>query len=88
MALSQVIQVGSTTLTDALIRIDRIIISRKGFDGEHLVEAVAAIYKSEESEPIDLRGYYFNLDMEGENPVKQAYLYLKTLPEFSDATDC
>ena len=22
------------------------------------------------------------------NPIKQAYLHLKTLPEFSDATDC
>jgi hypothetical protein len=23
-----------------------------------------------------------------QNPIKQAYLHLKTLPEFSDATDC
>lgn len=27
-------------------------------------------------------------DLLGDNPVEQAYLYLKTLPEFSDATDC
>lgn len=26
--------------------------------------------------------------LEGENPFKQAYLYLKTLPEFQDAIDC
>ena len=28
----------------------------------------------------------FNLD--GPNPIKQAYEYLKTLPEFADAVDC
>lgn len=27
-------------------------------------------------------------DINGENPIKQAYLHLKTLPEFSDAVDC
>jgi len=27
-------------------------------------------------------------DINGENPIKQAYLYLKTLPEFADAIDC
>jgi hypothetical protein len=26
-------------------------------------------------------------NIEGDNPIKQAYLYLKTLPEFADATD-
>lgn len=27
-------------------------------------------------------------EMSGENPIKQAYEYLKTLPEFADAVDC
>ena len=27
-------------------------------------------------------------DLEGANPIAQAYVYLKTLPEFSGATDC
>jgi hypothetical protein len=26
--------------------------------------------------------------LEGANPIKQAYEYLKTLPEFADAVDC
>jgi hypothetical protein len=26
--------------------------------------------------------------LEGENPIKQAYAHLKTLPEFAGATDC
>ena len=33
-------------------------------------------------------GYSFSYDITGENPIKQAYEYLKTLPEFSNATDC
>jgi len=28
------------------------------------------------------------LNLNGSNPIKQAYLFLKTLPEFSDAVDC
>lgn len=27
-------------------------------------------------------------ELEGANPIKQAYEYLKTLPEFADAVDC
>jgi len=31
----------------------------------------------------------FNLDLNSsENPIKQAYIHIKTLPEFSDAIDC
>jgi len=33
-------------------------------------------------------GYYCAYDINGENPIKQAYEYLKTLPEFANATDC
>ena len=33
-------------------------------------------------------GHYCAYDITGENPIKQAYLYLKTLPEFASATDC
>jgi len=33
-------------------------------------------------------GYSCAYDITGENPIKQAYLHLKTLPEFLNATDC
>jgi hypothetical protein len=32
--------------------------------------------------------YEFATDMQGENPIRQAYKHLKTLPEFAGATDC
>lgn len=30
----------------------------------------------------------FEIDLEAANPIKQAYIYLKSLPEFTGATDC
>jgi hypothetical protein len=32
--------------------------------------------------------YECEYDLNGENPIKQAYRHLKTMPEFSDITDC
>jgi len=32
--------------------------------------------------------YKCPVNLDGENPMRQAYLYLKTLPEFAEATDC
>jgi len=32
--------------------------------------------------------YQFATDLDGENHLRQAYLHLKTLPEFANATDC
>jgi hypothetical protein len=37
---------------------------------------------------ISQRQYTCPLDLEGPNPIKQAYLHLKSLPEFANATDC
>lgn len=33
-------------------------------------------------------GYECSYDIQGDNPIKQAYKYLKTLPEFANAQDC
>jgi len=34
------------------------------------------------------RQYSFLIDLEGPNFIQQAYLHLKSLPEFADAIDC
>ena len=34
------------------------------------------------------KNYTFSIDLNGENPIKQAYAHLKTLPEFANAADC
>jgi hypothetical protein len=37
---------------------------------------------------IDMKQYNFVAKLEGNNPIAQAYDYLKTLPEFAGAVDC
>lgn len=32
--------------------------------------------------------YTIGYTLDGDNPIRQAYLHLKTLPEFAGATDC
>ena len=41
------------------------------------------------SEQIIITKFYdFDTNLTGDNAIKQAYMYLKTLPEFAGATDC
>lgn len=37
---------------------------------------------------IETKQYRFATDLLGDNPIRQAYKHLKTLPEFSGAVDC
>ena len=46
------------------------------------------IHKEQNGLVVDARQYFSSLDLNGFNPIKQAYDYLKTLPEFAGATDC
>ena len=46
------------------------------------------VYTDTEKTAFDIRNYSCAYDLEGDNPIKQAYEYLKTLPEFAGATDC
>jgi hypothetical protein len=46
------------------------------------------IFDNKKENKIDQFFKEFKTNLSGENPIKQAYLHLKTLPEFSDAVDC
>ena len=48
----------------------------------------AGIYADKDSEMITSQGHQLSLNLDGANTIKQAYEYLKSLPEFSDAVDC
>jgi hypothetical protein len=39
-------------------------------------------------EPYDRKMIAMPYDLSGDNPIRQAYLHLKSLPEFAGATDC
>jgi hypothetical protein len=52
------------------------------------IQAAVIALTAENSSSIFTENYVFSLDIEGPNPIKQAYEHLKTLPEFADAVDC
>ena len=37
---------------------------------------------------VDSKAFFFVPTLEGDNFIKQAYSYLKSLPEYADAIDC
>lgn len=45
-------------------------------------------YTSVACPPFSDEGFACEYDLAGDNPIRQAYLYLRTLPQFADATDC
>lgn len=47
-----------------------------------------SIYKDKDGVLLQQNVINFSLDLDGPNSIKQAYQFLKTLPEFSDAEDC
>ena len=58
---------------------------------KNLMQADANLFPTvgdEKGESIQTKRVSFTPDLDGPNFIQQAYEYLKTLPEFADATDC
>jgi hypothetical protein len=68
---------------DAYVRIEEIKII-----GKDRIETVARFYLSADKPSFGEQPLSCLYDLDGHNPIKQAYQFLKTLPEFSDAVDC
>jgi len=45
-------------------------------------------YVDKDKQPFSEKIYYCAYDLNGANPIAQAYAHLKTLPDFADAVDC
>lgn len=45
------------------------------------------LYADKEKAPFEKKTFTSAYDLNGSNPIKQAYEHLKTLPEFAGATD-
>ena len=52
------------------------------------INSIIEIKKESIGLPYTIKNHIFNYNINGENPIKQAYLHLKTLPEFAGAVDC
>lgn len=83
----------------ALLKTISTVYGFEAVDAYHRVEAVSIV--SKESVNFYLRSYkevgkpFFaeqllsaNYSLTGENPIKQAYLHVKSLSQFADAVDC
>lgn len=73
---------GVLVAKDAYLRIDK-------FSGNKVrCQISVGAYTQQNGTLLDSKEYYFVPAMDGGNFIAQGYMYLKTLPEFSDAVDC
>lgn len=70
-------------IKDAYFRIVNVTLNGK--TGMHFVVAFS---KDADSPAIESTAYNCDYNIAGQNPIAQAYEYLKTLPEFAGAQDC
>ena len=72
-----------TDVVDAYHRVEGLQVKRKDkilFQVRVSVDGVKPHFSDEQ--------YQCAYNIHGDNPIRQAYAYLKTLPEFAGATDC
>jgi hypothetical protein len=83
MALQKNIEtIQGLNVSDAYIRVESISLSK------NLMHINIKTYVSVEKPCLSAEVFSCAYSLEGQNPFQQAYEYLKTLPEFSGATDC
>ena len=71
-----------TTLSDLYIKVVSIQATK-----DH-VQAFVTAFAEANGNSLFTNVHLFAFDLDGPNPIKQAYLHLKSLPEFADAVDC
>ncbi len=85
MALQKTIQSNfGLEIQNAYHRVGRIQIVNK----TEMTFSVSAFIDDKANLPVEATSHTCPYDLTGENALSQAYIYLKTLPEFAGATDC
>jgi hypothetical protein len=82
------LQITKTTKSGIEVKNAYIRVEKLSIDGKANIHFVTKSYKDKELPSFEENFYYSSYDINGENPIKQAYLHLKTLPEFAYAVDC
>jgi hypothetical protein len=83
MALQKSINYKGAQINGAYFKISNVKISKTTFVAE-----VFCFVNKDQPQPINVEFYAGKYNLNGENPIKQAYEFLKTLPEFVNASDC
>ena len=82
MALQKTITFKGVTVGGAYIKI-------QSFNGnKELLKFDVSTHSQAGEQVLTVSSFEIPYNIEGENPIKQAYAHLKTLPEFAGATDC
>lgn len=84
MALKLDVNYKGVVIKDAYVSVAVVTLGEDKSDMSFSVQTCAEA----SSEPLTYVYKNTSYDMDGENPFKQAYEYLKTLPEFEGAVDC
>jgi hypothetical protein len=71
-----------STFEDCYIKIDYVAGTKNN------ITTIVGFFKEKEGFLLQQKTFDVPVSMNGENFIKQAYLHLKTLPEFADAVDC
>jgi hypothetical protein len=82
MALSHNTEINGIQLQGAYVKVERVTVTKDSLSIELVWRA------SKKSPPIKNKHFNLPYDLEGANPLAQAYRNLKTLPEFAGAEDC
>ncbi|WP_338615559.1 hypothetical protein [Pigmentiphaga sp. CHJ604] len=83
MALKKTVTHRGVEVPDCYIKVARYVGTKSSL-------SVVVDYKAgADAEPLYDESYFVEpFELYADNPVRQAYLYLKTLPEFAGAVDC
>lgn len=68
---------------DAYHRVEGLTLTQK-----NQISFFVRVYADADKKALDESIFYAPYDLTGDNPIAQAYEYLKSLPEFAGATDC
>ena len=82
MALTSDYSFNGITVSQAYVKVQSVLGDKNN------VAVEVAFFADSTQQPFTNKRYEFTPDLDGSNFIQQAYEYLKTLPEFADATDC
>ena len=71
-----------STIPDCYIKVSTVSANKKQ------INASVLFMKEPNGKILKVEGFEFSSNLDGPNFIKQAYEYLKTLPEFVDSIDC
>ena len=82
MALKQNVTHKGLLATDAYMKVTQFTGDKSKIDFQ------VTVFDESQTHELEMRYFSLAYDLDGDNPIKQSYEHLKTLPEFLGAIDC